>query len=57
MRYKFVRTDYEVKIMDYFIYGMIIFGACLMVYNVISYLLFMKSTRDVILLTSSVSNW
>ena len=34
--------------MDYLIYGMIILGAGLMVYNVISYLLFMKSTRDVL---------
>ena len=34
--------------MDYLIYGMIILGAGLMVYNVISYLLFIKSTRDVL---------
>ena len=34
--------------MDLLIYGMIILGAGLMVYNVISYLLFIKSTRDVL---------
>lgn len=34
--------------MDLLVYGMIILGAGLMVYNVISYLLFIKSTRDVL---------
>ena len=34
--------------MDYLIYGMIILGAGLMIYNVISYLIFIKSTRDVL---------
>lgn len=34
--------------MKYLIYGMIIAGAALMVYNVISYLLFIISTRDVL---------
>ena len=34
--------------MGYLIYGMIITGAGLMVYNVISYLMFIKSTRDVL---------
>ena len=34
--------------MKYLIYGMIILGAALMVYNVISYTLFIRSTRDVL---------
>ena len=34
--------------MNFLIYGMIFLGAGLMIYNVISYLLFIKSTRDVL---------
>jgi len=34
--------------MKFLIYGMIFLGAGLMIYNVISYLLFIKSTRDVL---------